>query len=339
MTNRIDVLAVGDIVTDAFIKLLPTEAEIDLDAKDKHPLLCMPYGTKIPFEQAIVINAVGNSANAAVSIARLGLKASLYSNIGGDAIGHDMLTALKKEKVQTQYMHVNKTKVSNYHYVLWYKDDRTILIKHENYEYKWPRIPEEDTPKWIYLSSFAESGEHLHKEISEYLTKHPDVKLAFQPGTFQMRMGFDKLGYLYKQTETFGVNVEEAQMMTKQPGERNIRKLVEAIHEHGPKIVVITDGPHGSYVSDGNNVYSMRNYPDPAPPYERTGAGDAYASTFISSLIITGDVKEAMKWGPINSMSVVQKVGAQEGLLSRQQIEDYLKKSPDDYKPKEYKAG
>ena len=336
MSNRIDVLSVGDIVTDAFIKLMPLEAEIEMD-KQKHPLLCMPYGTKIPFDEAVVINAVGNSANAAVSIARLGLKSSLYANIGGDPIGHDMLVALKKEKVQTQYMHVNRGKHSNYHYVLWYKDDRTILIKHENYDYKWPHIPTEDTPKWIYLSSFAESGANLHKEISEYLTKHPDVKLAFQPGTFQMRMGFEKLSYLYKQTETFGVNVEEAQMMTNQPGERNIRKLAEAIHPHGPKIVVITDGPHGSYVSDGNNVYSMRNYPDPAPPFERTGAGDSYASTFIAAMIITGDVKEAMKWGPINSMNVVQHVGAQEGLLSRHQIEEFLRKAPADSTPKEYK--
>ncbi len=338
MANRIDVLAVGDIVTDAFIKLLQTEAELDPSkAADKHPLLCMPYGTKIPFEEAQVIEGVGNSANAAVSIARLGLKASIYANIGADQIGRDMLAALKKNGVQTQYVHVNHGKVSNYHYVLWYKDDRTILIKHENYEYKWPRIPEEDTPRWIYLSSFAESGEHLHKEISEYLTRHPEVKLAFQPGTFQMRMGFEKLAYLYKQTEIFGVNVEEAQMMTKQPGERDIRKLAEVIHGHGPKIVVITDGPHGSYASNGTTVYSMRNYPDPAPPYERTGAGDSYASTLIAGLIVTGDLKEAMKWGPINSMSVVQKVGAQAGLLKRHELEAYLRQAPKDYEPKEYK--
>ena len=127
-------------------------------------------------------------------------------------------------------------------------------------------------------------------------------------------------------------------MMTDQPGEKDIRKLAKAIHSHGPKIVCITDGPHGSYASDGTTIWSMRNYPDPAPPYERTGAGDAYASTFIAGLIETGDIREAMKWGPINSMSVVQKVGAQEGLLTRHKLEDYLHDAPKDYQPKEYRV-
>ncbi len=337
MSHRIDVLAVGDIVTDAFIKLLHKEAEIDKDPKDKHPLLCMTYGTKIPFESATIIEAVGNSANAAVSLARLGLKSSLQANIGDDQHGRDMLTALKKNNVQTQFMHINHGKMSNYHYVLWYEPDRTILIKHEDYDYKWPRISEEDTPKWIYLSSFAESGAYLHDDITEYLEKHPEVKLAFQPGTFQMRMGFEKLEGLYARTEVFAVNVEEAQMMTRKPGERNIRVLAEAIHEHGPKIVVITDGPNGSYTSDGTQVLAMRNYPDPKAPYERTGAGDAYTSTFVAGLITTGDIREAMKWGPINSMNVVQHIGAQEGLLSRAQLNKLLARAPQDYEPREYK--
>lgn len=116
-------------------------------------------------------------------------------------------------------------------------------------------------------------------------------------------------------------------------------ELAKAIHQHGPKIVVITDGPNGSYASDGTNVWSMRNYPDPKPPFERTGAGDAYTSTFVAGLIYSdGDVKTAMQWGPINSMSVVQKVGAQEGLLSKPKLEAYLKDAPKDYAPKEYRG-
>lgn len=339
MPHHIDVLSIGDVVTDAFIKLRPTEAEIDKDPVDKHPLLCMTYGTKIPFEEAIVIEGVGNSANAAVSFARLGLKSSLYGNVGDDDNGRDILVALKKNGVQTQFMQVNRGKVSNYHYVLWYKDDRTILIKHEEYKYKFPHIDKTDTPKWLYLSSFAEHGAYLIDEVLDYMDDHEEVKLAFQPGTFMMRLGFDKLKRLYKHTELFVVNVEEAQMMTGMPGERNMRKMMEYIHERGPKIVCITDGPKGSYASDGTTVWSMRNYPDPAEPFERTGAGDAYTSTFVAGLITTGNLQEAMKWGPINSMSVVQKVGAQEGLLTRPALERFLAAAPKDYEPKEYKHG
>jgi sugar/nucleoside kinase (ribokinase family) len=338
MTHRIDVLSVGDIVSDAFIRLLPAEAEVDKDPKDKHPLLCMTYGSKVPFDYAITVHGVGNSPNAAVSLARLGLKSSLYSNMGGDDIGRKMLESLKKNKVQTQYVDVHSSKTSNFHYVLWYDSDRTILIKHETYEYKWPRIPEEDTPKWIYLSSLGEAGWGLHADLAEYLEDHTDVKLAFQPGTFQMRKGFGELAGLMKHAEVFVVNKEEAQMMTGKNSD-DIGELAQSIHKEGAHIVAITDGPNGSYVSDGSTVYKMRNYPDPKPPFERTGAGDAYTSTFVAGLIYSdGDIKTAMKWGPINSMSVVQEVGAQAGLLTKSKLEKLLRDAPQDYEPQEHKG-
>ena len=79
----------------------------------------------------------------------------------------------------------------------------------------------------------------------------------------------------------------------------------------------------------------MPIYPDPAPPFERTGAGDAFSSTFTVALALGLKVEEALRWGPINSMSVVQKVGAREGLLRREQLEKFLQEAPADYFPKE----
>jgi hypothetical protein len=43
----------------------------------------------------------------------------------------------------------------------------------------------------------------------------------------------------------------------------------------------------------------------------------------------------AMSWAPINSMSVVQKLGAQAGLLKIEDIKAYLETAPEDYKIKE----
>ena len=100
----------------------------------------------------------------------------------------------------------------------------------------------------------------------------------------------------------------------------------------GPKIAVITDGPKGAYVFDGADVWFMPPYPDIAPPYDRTGAGDSFSSTFVSALALGKTPSEAITWAPINSMSVVQKIGAQEGLLPRANLEKYLAEAPADYK-------
>jgi ribokinase len=77
----------------------------------------------------------------------------------------------------------------------------------------------------------------------------------------------------------------------------------------------------------------MPIYPDPGPPVDRTGAGDAFTSTFVAAIIKGNSIEGALQWAPINSMSVVQKVGAQAGLLSEKELEDYLKDSPDWYHP------
>ena len=65
---------------------------------------------------------------------------------------------------------------------------------------------------------------------------------------------------------------------------------------------------------------------------DSTGAGDAFASTIVSALIHGKTLDEALTWAPINSMSVVQQVGAQKGLLTKEKLEEYLKNAPEGYK-------
>ncbi len=330
MHYGLDVLAVGDVVTDAFIRLGKHEAEIDKDSRDRHPLLCMTYGSKIPFEEAIIIPAVGNSANAAVASARLGLRVGFYSNVGDDQVGKDIIRALNRHDISTEYVHINHGMKSNYHYVLWYGADRTILIKHEDYKYAWPNITSYNKPAWIYLSSVGEAADGLHDEIADYLVQNTDVKLAFQPGTFQMKLGPQRLKKLYASTYLLACNLEEAQTITGQKSS-NPASLIKKLHELGPSVVVVTDGPKGSYASNGDQLWSMPIYPDPDPPLERTGAGDAYTSTFVAALARGENIPTAMAWGSINSMSVVQKVGAQAGLLTKHEIDGFMQQAPKDF--------
>lgn len=329
--KQLDVLSVGDVVTDAFIKLQDDQARIDKSEEGLR--LSMAYGSKVPFDHVEVIPAVGNAANASVTFARLGLHSGLVSNIGDDGWGIDIIRALQKSRVDTRFIHINPGKKSNYHYVLWYKDDRTILIKHEAYSYRWPRFRIIDIPRWVYFSSVGQGTSEYHDAITEWLEGHPTVKLAFQPGTFQLELGIHKLSRLYKQSEVLAVNRQEAALIVGKRYEDDIHELLDKLHELGPKIVLISDGHDGAYASDGNNRYKMPIYPDPKPPYDRTGAGDAFTSTFVAALMLGADIASALLWAPINAMSVVQKVGAQSGLLTEREIEHYLRIAPENYHP------
>lgn len=328
--GQLDILSVGDVVIDDFIDLVDHEER--LEHRDDGLWLAIPFGTKVPFNVSEVVPAVGNAANASVTFAKLGFHSGLVSNVGGDSNGRDILESLHKSKVDTRFVHINPGKKSNYHYVLWYKDERTILIKHEEYDYHWPRFRIIDIPKWIYFSSVSEHAMEYHDEIAAWLESHPSVKLAFQPGTFQMEAGTKRLKRIYEHSEVLAVNREEAALISK-GDHHDIHDLFDKLHALGPKIVLISDGHAGAYASDGSQRWKMPIYPDPKPPYDRTGAGDAFTSTFVAALAKGTDIPGALLWAPINSMSVVQKVGAQAGLLTEKELESYLRKAPKGYHP------
>ena len=324
---KLDFLGIGDTVVDAFIKL--TDAHVTCKVDNSNCEITMPFGAKVAYESVTIIPAVGNSPNASVSAARLGLKSGIVTFLGNDVNGRECKFGFENENVNTDYVVMETGKMTNYHYVLWFGDERTILIKHETFKTYLPPISE---PRWIYLSSLGEHAKDLHFELAKYLESHPDVQLAFQPGTFQIKMGAELLAPIYKRTNFFCVNVEEAQKILNTEL-RELPTLLAGIEKLGPKIICITDGKNGAYLRFEGNNYFMPIYPDEKPPYERTGAGDAFTSSFTAALILGLSPLEAIRWAPINSMNVVQYVGAQKGLLTRPDLERLLAAAPADYVP------
>lgn len=320
--QNFDLIAIGDIVIDDFIKI--KEADLEGDEKNGRREICFSFGDKVPYEDNYLIPAVGNGPNAAACSARLGLKTALVTNLGKDEHGKLCLASLKQSKIDTRFVTRHDHIKTNYHYVLWYGDDRTIMIKHKKFPYQLPDIGE---PKWIYLSSLGEDSLPFHTEIADYLDSHPNIKLVFQPGTYQIRFGTDKLSRIYARAELFFCNKQEAKKIL-QSNSDDIETLAKGIKSLGPKIVFITDGKNGAYSFANDKLSFLPIFPDCNPPIERTGAGDAFSASVTSAISLGLPIEKAMYWGMVNSMSVVSQIGAQAGLLTRDQIEADLKKRP-----------
>jgi ribokinase len=337
LRKQLDLLAIGDLTTDAFIRLKDAAVHCKINREDCE--LCLRFGDKVPFEYVKVVRAVGNAANAAVAASRLGLRAALVSDVGSDENGHECLTELQRNKVVTSFVREHRDRPTNYHFVLWYESDRTILVNHTEYDYRLPAAMSSKSqkglpPKWVYLTSLAANAFPYQMAIADYLDAHPEVKLAFQPGTFQLKLGIEELKRLYARTEVFVVNIEEAQRLL-QTGSRDVKMLMKSLFDCGPKLVLITDSANGAYMFDGERYYSMPMYPDPRPAFERTGCGDAFASTFVSAMALGKPPLEALTWAPVNPMSVAQFIGSQEGLLDLAQLEWWLARAPAEFKVKE----
>lgn len=345
LTKQIDILSIGDITTDAFIRLKDPHIHCRVDHNEQE--LCLPFGDKIPFEYVKIIKAAGNAGNAAICAARLGLRTALVSNVGDDQNGTECRERLQKNSVITSLVKVHKNKPTNYHFVLWYGVDRTILVNHTEFDYTLPDVFKKNSikslysnhglpPKWVYLTSSSPKNSAYYDEIADYLEANPKVKMAFQPGTFQLKLGYDQLKRIYHRADILLVNMEEAHhILNAHDEKRGIKGLLISLVKLGPKMVIVTDSSNGSFMYDHDHFYQMPIYPDPRPPFERTGCGDAFSATFVSALALGCPPLEALMWAPINPMSVAQYIGSHEGLLSREDLKWWLERAPEEYRPRE----
>jgi ribokinase len=316
--KKFDLISIGDTTLDVFLGL--EDAKIQCDANQEDCLLCVAYPDKVAVKSMTNVPAVGNAANVAVGEARLGLKSAFYTILGEDSTGKESFQVLKKEGVYKDYIQFDKTKGTNYSVVLNFQKDRTILVYHELRNYNLPALAKSG---WVYLTSIGPNHQKLHQQVIDYVEK-TGAKLGFNPGTHQLKEGLEALKPLIKKTAVLFVNKEEAQRLL--GNHEDIKKLLQALHHEGANIVVITDGQNGSYSFDGTDSYflDILKWPD----IERTGCGDAYSTGFMAALHLGHDITEAMRWGTANAASVLQKIGAREGLLHRQELLKILADNP-----------
>ncbi|TSC56278.1 MAG: putative Ribokinase [Parcubacteria group bacterium Greene0714_21] len=328
MKPKFDLISVGDTQYDVFLEL-EEETKILRDEQEQRDYLGLVFAEKIPVQSYTAVPAVGNSVNVAIGASRLGLKTALYTVLGDDRVGKEELEIFKKEKVSTDYIAWDKKRGSNFSAVLNYKGERTILVFHEPRDYNLPKLA---PARFLYYSSLAKDHEKLHTQIPSYIKKS-GAKLVFNPGSHQLKEGLSVLQPILQVTSVFLVNKEEAQELLGTT-EQDVKILLELLSRcagsreagQGPEIVVITDDGKGSHCFDGTNFYHLDIFR--VPVKEMTGAGDAYSTGFVSALAYGNNVKEAMRWGAVNGASVIQKIGAREGLLRKDEMEKMLQENP-----------
>ena len=316
MAKNFDVISIGDTTLDVFLELDESDAKVQCGPDGEDCLLQLSWPDKIPVKKMTHVPAVGNAANVAVGCARLGLKSALYTILGKDSDGKEAFGVLKSEGVYKDYIVWDKNRGTNYSTVINLKGERTILVYHQPRDYDLPSLAEAD---WIYYTAVGRGREKLDQQIIEYVKK-TGAKLGFNPGDQQLKEGFEGLKPIIKNCTVFFINKEEAERLLGKKAE--IKELLQLMHNEGPKIMVITDGPKGSYVFDGTDFYFQEVLH--VPLIEMTGTGDSYATGFISALHLGKDIPEAMKWGTTNAAAKLQKIGAREGLLHRKEMEGFI---------------
>ena len=326
--RRWDILSVGDATLDIFLAIDQATTDCRIDTKQCE--LCLSYADKVPVESVHRVVG-GNAANNAVGSTRLGLRGAFFGVTGDDEVSHMIKAKLAAEKVDTSQLTLAKGQMANTSVVLWHQHERTILIYHEPRKYHWPNnLP---PSRYLYFTSMRKGFEKFHPQLLDYLQR-TKAKLVFQPGTFQLALGLKKLLPLIKASEFFVLNREEAAGLLGKPTDMPVPELMHSLAQYGAKYISITDGQNGAWGCDGQACYMVSLFP--GERMEATGAGDAYATAVTAALALGKPFNEALLWGPVNSASVIGKIGPQAGLLTRPELERRIRGNKN-YKIKIYR--
>jgi len=295
-------------------------------------LLAFEYGAKINIDK-VRYNFGGGACNTAATLVKLGISVSVNCKIGNDDDGRAMTENLKNIGINTDLVQIDKDKRTGLSLVVVNENggDR-VIFRHKGAS-EFLEVKYEDLvgkSKWIYLTSLAGSGRESLAEIKKII-EEKGIKLAWNPGGAQIGTGKKNLEEFFKVTEVLIINKDEAIEFAESDEKIKLDYnqindpaiLSKTIKKWGPKIVAITDGENGAYVYDGGEHVLFA----PATTnrgVDTTGAGDAFGSAMVGGYMLTGKLEDALKFGVLNSGSVVSEYGAQNGHWSREEIEKRL---------------
>jgi sugar/nucleoside kinase (ribokinase family) len=316
------VVSLGDSCQDIFLMLEPDQAELHCTIKPDDCQISFHYADKIPI--ATKLDAVGgNAANAAVSFAKLGLKTALYTHVAEDRPGVRIRDELKLHGVAEDFIVVDQKSETNYNTVISYKGERTIFSYHQHRQYHLPQL---GNVPWVYLTSMKNGFETMLPDLLQVSRQH-GTKIAYQPGSYQLKLGAKAVRELLENTSILFLNREEAEGFLEVSGSPSFSELLSGLQKLGPQMVVVTDGSNGTAAADGHEQYYMPVLAD-VEKKEATGAGDAFASATAAGLMSGLRLREALRWGQLQAAGVIQQVGAQAGLLTKSQLDEGLLKHP-----------
>ena len=320
--NGVKALVVGSSDIDLFITLPQANSFVQ-----SQNTITFTLGDKIPTD----INAMslgGNGANVSAGMKRLGLDTSFYTFLGTDLLSSQIRETLKQEKINL-IDHEGAGDNTSLNLIFDFSEDRIIFSHHEvkNHGFDPSRAKGFDA---LYLTSIGREWTDAYKQILTFVHSE-NLALAFSPGSPQLADLEDVVYELIAASQILFVNKEEGEHLLEKKVQQaqDIKELLKKLSALGPQVVSVTNAGSGAYALVENSYYHIPPFDEKSPKVDKTGAGDAYASGFFSAYLTSGKVEQGMRWGGVNANAVMGKIGAEEGLLTAEEIEQLLSARPD----------
>ncbi|MCX6811812.1 MAG: carbohydrate kinase family protein [Candidatus Berkelbacteria bacterium] len=307
------VYCVGEAMRDTVLRV----SESKIVNEEEKKLLCFNFGDKIAVDE-LKHFCGGSALNVSFGLKKFGLEPAIISTLGEDSEGGRVLETLGSGGIDTSLIIKSGDFSTKAAFILNTPEgDRTILVYHgkgvlASDLVDWDKIEE---GAMIYLGPLPENTQEFIDKVLEIKEKK-NLSLVVNPGAIQISWPAPENKKVIEKADLYVLNKDEA--MTIFPTIEGEKELLQKFIETGAKKIIITKGEEGSIASDGENFFKLGIVH--VKTLDMTGAGDAFLSAVVGSIARDMPFHESLFAGAINSASVVEKYGAQEGLLGPDDI-------------------
>jgi len=317
-----DIITIGTATRDVFLSVKGMKTISDKKELKKMQIKfgeaeCFPLGAKLEMESPI-FTVGGVAANAAVTFARQKIKTGFFAKLGTDEFAEKIIRVLRKEGIVSYACHEHKKGTAYSTIFLTSSGERTVLVyRGASEDVCFSDLPlKKMKTRWVYIAPGGISYQVLLKIVDYFFAK--GVRIAINPSKNLLKEHKEHMKRIFSKCSVVCVNREEASYVTGVSFEKR-EELFRSFARMVPGISIMTDGKDGAYAHERGYVYFAKSMKEKRC-IDRTGAGDAFCSGFVSGLVHKKSILEALRIGSANATSIVEHIGAEKGVLYKNDI-------------------
>jgi len=310
-----DIITIGSAARDILIKSKDLQA-LKSSKFATGRAIAMSLGSKLKIDE-LNFFVGGGAINTAATFARQGLRTAPFATVGYDPGGKEVEEFLRKEGISQKFLFTFEKDRTMYSLIFSLGKKGRSILRYEGGVWELHRFFSPKgliKTKWLYINHLGGKSAALIPKLFN-LAKKNNIRVAWNPGSTQLKLK-QRIRPFLAHTDVFMVNQEEAALLTGLPFKEK-DKIFKRLTKWVKGIVIMTRGPRGVMVSNGEHVWQagvlpLKNVVD------RTGAGDSFGSGFVASLIQKpNDIERAIRLASANATGLLTQWGAMNGLLRK----------------------
>lgn len=275
--------------------------------------------------------AGGAPANFAAACSQLGVDVDLIAKVGEDSFGdflYDYVTGkgvntdqIRRSSRKTTLAFVSLNQNSVPDYIFYRKNCADTDIRQQEIDLE--RVKDSQL---FHFGSLSLTTEPIHSTLFHILDNLSHTKVSCDPNLRQDLISETLLGDLKRSlsyVDYLLLSEDELAQLSDREASKRSEQAEQLLRAYDLKEVIITRGARGSEVYSTKGQERVSAIKTQAE--DTTGAGDAFAAGYLSSILKGKGRSKSLKWGNAVAACCVQRKGGMSSLPAREEVKKMLK--------------